>query len=191
MSIKYAVSPKKYIFLLLLLHGVLVQSQTYVKVNAITTLLTIPQVGVETGIGEKSTFQFDVTASFWKSVNGKPMEFYIFIPEYRYHFKEKYNGFYVGAHVGLTLFNFQKWNYLNSNLYEKGYGYVMGATVGYQQKINDKFLLDLFLGGGNSQGYYKGYYIGTDTRYESAEGYNKSGEWLPYRVGVMVSYKLN
>lgn len=189
MEIK-AVSSKKYIFLLLLLCGVLAQSQTYVKVNAITILLTIPQVGIETGIGEKSTFQFDITASFWKSVDGKPKEFYIFIPEYRYHFKEKHQGFYAGAHVGLTLYNFQKWNYLNSNLYEKGFGYLMGATIGFQQKINDQFLLDVFIGGGNSQGYYKGYYIGTDTRYESAEGYNKSGEWLPYRMGVMVSYKL-
>jgi hypothetical protein len=29
----------------------------------------------------------------------------------------------------------------------------MGATIGYQMKINDKFMLDCFLGGGSHQGF--------------------------------------
>lgn len=182
---------KKLLLFTLLIFSIHSQSQTYIKANAITTLLTIPNVGIETSIGKKSTFQFDITASFWKSINDKPAQFYTFIPEYRYHFHEKFNGFYVGAHIGATLFNFQKWNYLNTDKYEKGFGYVMGATIGYEKKINDRFLLDCFLGGGNSQGFYKGYYIGTDIRYERAKNYNKSGEWLPYRGGVMVSYRIN
>jgi hypothetical protein len=182
---------KKIFFLFVLLFSIHSQSQTYIKVNALTTLLTIPNVGIETSIGKKSTFQLDVTASFWKSVDGKPKEFYIFIPEYRYHFKEKEKGFYVGAHVGATIFNFQKWNYLNTDKYEKGFGYLMGVTVGYKVKINDKFILDCFIGGGSSQGFYKGYNLSDGIRYDGAENYNKSGEWLPYRGGVMVSYKLN
>lgn len=175
-------------FLIISIHS---HSQTYVKANALSTMLTIPNIGIETSIGKKSTFQFDITASFWKSIQGKPAEFYIFIPEYRYHFHEKHNGFYVGGHIGATIFNFQKWNYLNSTMYEKGFGYLLGATIGYQTKINDKFMLDCFLGGGSNQGFYKGYYIGTDNRYEQAKDYNKSGEWIPYRGGVMVSYRIN
>ncbi len=166
-------------------------AQTYGKVNALSTLLTVPNVGIETSIGKKSTLQFDITASFWKSIDGKPYEFYIFIPEYRYHFKEKYNGFYIGAHVGATLFNFQKWNYLNSNLYQKGFGFLIGGTIGYQKKINQNIVLDCFLGGGNSQGFYKGYYLDTNIRYEDADKYNKSGEWIPYRGGVMISYRIH
>jgi hypothetical protein len=182
---------KKLLVIAILFFSIHSQSQTYVKVNAFTTLLTLPNVGIETSIGKKSTFQFDILASPWKSIKGNPEEFYIFIPEYRYHFHEKYNGFYVGAHIGATVFNFQKWNYLNTGKYEKGFGYVMGVTIGYQTKINDKFVLDCFLGGGNQQGFYKGYYVGTTERYETAKHYNKSGEWLPYRGGVMISYKLN
>ncbi|MEY4462431.1 MAG: hypothetical protein RLY98_971 [Bacteroidota bacterium] len=181
---------KKIQILLFLFFCTLSQSQTFIKVNAFTTLLTIPNVGIETGIGKKSTFQFDVTASFWKSIKGNPRQFYLFIPEYRYHFKEKNNGFYVGAHIGATLFNFQKWNYINTNKYEEGLGYVMGATIGYKAKINDKIHLDCFLGGGSHQGFYKGYIIGTNQRYEGAVKYNKSGEWLPYRGGIMISYQL-
>ena len=56
-------------------------------------------------------------------------------------------------------YNFQKWNYLNTDKYEKGFGYFIGATIGYQVKINDKFNLDCFLGGGWHQGFYKGYLI--------------------------------
>lgn len=182
---------KKLLFLIVLLLSIQLQSQTYVKVNALTTLLSIPNVGIETSIGEKSTFHFDILGSPWKSVNGKPRQFYTFTPEYRYHFKEKYNGFYLGAHIGASVFNFQKWNYLNTDNYEKGLGYFIGGTIGYQAKINDKFMLDCFLGGGSHQGFYKGYLLSTGERYDSATNYNKSGEWIPYRGGVMVSYRIN
>ena len=182
---------KKIFILGFVLSSFVLTAQTYVKANAFTTLLTLPNVAIETSIGAKSTLQFDVLASFWKSVNGKPREFYTFTPEYRYHFKEKNNGFYAGAHIGASIYNFQKWNYLNTDLYEKGFGYFIGSTIGYQVKINDKFMLDCFLGGGWHQGYYRGYYISSGERYETVTNYNKSGEWLPYRGGVMVSYKLN
>jgi hypothetical protein len=32
------------------------------------------------------------------------------------------------------------------------------GTIGYQT-INDKFMLDVFFGGGNQQGFYKGYLL--------------------------------
>ena len=178
---------KKLLFLFVVLLSFQLHSQTYVKVNALTTLLTIPNVGIETSIGKKSTFQLDILGSPWKSIDGKPQQFYIVIPEYRYHFKEKYNGFYAGAHIGGTVFNFQKWNYLNTDKYEKGFGYVIGATIGYQKKINDRFMLDCFLGGGNQQGFYHGYYLSTGERYETAKNWNKSGEWLIFTNSPKVS----
>lgn len=177
-------------FILFSLHS---QCQTYIKANAASALILIPNIGIETSIGKKSTFQFDIMASFWKSVNGRPMEFYTFIPEYRYHFREKYNGFYVGGHLGFDIFNISKWNYYNIGIHQMGVGYIMGATIGYQKKLNNKFVLDFFLGGGNHQGFYHSYYIETGERFEldKAVGRNKSGEWLPYRGGVMVSYRIN
>jgi hypothetical protein len=142
------------------------QSQTFIKANAITTLILVPNVGIETSIGKKSTFQFDALASFWSSIEGVPREFYTFTPEYRYHFHEKYNGFYVGGHIGGSIFKIQKWSngYIDSDYYEKGFGYFIGATVGYQKKINYRLMLDFFLGGGSHQGFYKGYYLSTGER---------------------------
>jgi hypothetical protein len=141
-------------------------------------------------VGEFSTVQFDIMGSPWKSIQGKPRQFVLAIVEYRHHFSAKYNGFYFGGHVGGTTYNLQKWNYINSDLYQKGFGLVFGGTLGYQVPINEKIMLDCFVGGGSHQGYYKGYSITTGERYDGAKNFNKSGEWFPYRAGVMVSYKL-
>lgn len=183
---------KKLFAFTILLLSIQLQSQTFIKFNGATALLAIPNIGIETSIGEKTTFSADVMASFWESFNGhNPMKFITVTPEIRYHFKEKYNGFYAGAHIGADKYELQKWNYWDTNKYEDGFGYRIGATVGYNLKLNDKFLLDIFVGGGWHQGFYHGYYNdGTPGRYEKAPNYNKSGEWLPYRGGVMVSYKL-
>ena len=182
---------KKKIFITILLFTIHSHSQTYVKANAFTTLLTAPNLGIETSIGKKTTLAMDAFALPWKSIKGIPRQFYTFTTEFRYHFKEQNNGFYVGAHVGGTKYNFQKWNYINTDYYEVGHGYFIGSTIGYKAKINEKFYLDCFLGGGWHQGFYKGYLLSTGERYDFAPHYNKSGEWLPYRGGVMVSYKLN
>lgn len=184
---------KKIFLIIIFIFSINVQSQTYIKFNAFSALVLVPNVGVETNIGEKTTFSFDIMASFWESFDDKkPMKFYTFTPEIRYHFKEKYNGFYAGFHTGFDTYELQKWNYWDSNKYEKGFGYRIGATIGYNIKLNNKFLLDVFLRGGWHHGFYKGLYNdGTPGSYEEVKNWDKSGEWLPYGGGIMVSYKLN
>ncbi|MFL9829393.1 DUF3575 domain-containing protein [Flavobacterium sp. ST-87] len=185
------ISMKKLSFsLFIFLFSITIQSQTYIKFNGLSALVGVPQVGIETSIGVKSTLSIDIFASFWKSFDGKPMQAIMLTPEYRYYFKEKYKGLYLGAHTGPDAYKLQKWNYWGTNKYEKGLGYRIGATIGYQKKLSDKLTLDAFIGGGWHQGFYKGYYTDQPGRYESATKYNKSGEWLPYRGGVMISYKL-
>ncbi|KDN54063.1 DUF3575 domain-containing protein [Flavobacterium seoulense] len=183
---------KAILFSLLVFISLVSRAQTYIKINGLSALVAVPQLGIETSIGAKSTFSIDGFASFWKSFDGKPMQALMITPEYRYHFHEKFNGFYTGFHFGGDVYKIQKWNYWGTNHYEKGLGYHIGATIGYQKRLSDKFVLDAFIGGGWHQGFYKGYYLdGTPGRYESVKNFNKSGEWLPYRGGIMISYKLN
>lgn len=182
---------RKFLFILFLFICNLGYSQTYVKLNTITTTVLIPNIGIETAISDKWSFQADVTASFWKSIKKGPFKFVTLTPEFRYHLKDTENGLYVGGHIGGSIFKLQKWNYTNTNYYQKGVNYFIGATIGYQKKITDKLALDLFLGGGSQQGFYKGYYLDTNTRYDPAKKYNKSGEWLPYRGGLMICYKID
>lgn len=182
---------QKKIVLFLLLFSAIAQGQTYIKANTVTSFVLIPNIGVETAIADKWSFQADVTASFWKSINNAPFQFVSLTPEVRYHFKENSNGFYVGGHIGGSIFKLQKWNYIDTDYYQKGVNYFIGATIGYQRAISKKLALDIFLGGGNQQAFYKGYYLNTDERYETAKKNNKSGEWLPYRGGIMICYKIN
>ena len=181
---------KKIYLLVLLFIAAPLFSQTYFKFNAPSTLLGIPQIGIETSLVKKITFQGDVLGSYWNSVNGAPFKTIMIFAEGRYHFREKYNGLYLGGHIGGSKFTLQKWNYINKGLYQKGYAMFFGFTVGYQFKLNDKWMVDMFMGGGNQQAAYKGYYLGTEERYDPAKDYNKSGEWLPYRAGIMFSYRL-
>ncbi len=166
-------------------------SQSYIKANALSALILIPNIGYETALSNHLSFQVDVNASFWKSINGHPYQFVTVIPEIRYHFKETFSGFYFGAHIGGAAYNLHKWNYKALNYRQEGYSYLLGGTIGYQRKISEKFMLEAFLGGGSQQGFYKGYIGDTGVRYETAKKFNKSGEWLPYRGGLMVCYKLN
>ncbi len=110
-------------------------SQTKAKINA-TALIGVPGIGVETGLGKKTTFQLDFTASLWKSINGGPQEFYMLFPEFRFYPKQKFEGFFFGVHAGGSKYRMQKWNYINTDKYQEGYSMMYGATIGYQLKIN-------------------------------------------------------
>jgi hypothetical protein len=80
--------------------------------------------------------------------------------------------------------------YQYSDVYQKGYSIIVGITGGYQFKLAENWNMDIYAGIGTSQDFYKGYVRSTGARYDVAEGFNKSGEILPYRGGVMISYKL-
>ena len=124
-------------------------SQTNLKFNLLTALVAAPNLGIETKIGSKTTFQIDALASYWKSFNGGPQQFLIVIPEIRYYTKTAFDGFFIGAHFGGSVYKLQKLNYFNTDRYQKGFNYLIGATIGYQYKINDKYSAEMFIGGGD------------------------------------------
>lgn len=180
---------KNVICILILMLSYNASSQTYYKVNAGTALVLIPHVGVEFSLDDRTTFQVDVLASFWESVEGAPMQALMVFAEPRFYLKRKFHGFYAAPHLGGSLFKFQKWNYFGTEYYQKGVNYMAGATLGFQYQLGEKWTIDIFLGGGNQQGFYKGYYLESGDRYDKAKGFNKSGEWLIYRGGLFIGYK--
>jgi hypothetical protein len=164
--------------------------QQRVHVNAATTLLGFPSVGYEKGLGKRFSFHIDAIGSVLNSYNGMPLRFLIVTPEIRYYSKPELTGFYVGGHIGGSTFHLQKYNYANTNYYQKGYNYMAGISIGYVYAITEKFALEAFVGGGTIQSFYKGYDSTTGVRYEDADKFNKSGEWLPYRGGVNLIWKI-
>ena len=178
----------------------------YVKANAIFLPIGILNAGVEYQLNEKVTVQGDVFISPWKSFMGKYSQVYMIGLDGRYYFDKAFKSFYVGANISAARFIIQKYNYWSdepfqytpespiyktSELYQNGYAIMIGATVGYQFQLSDRWNMDLYLGFGSIQSFYKGYHKELGIRYDNdGRRWNKSGEFLPYRGGVMISYKL-
>ncbi|MDR3026496.1 DUF3575 domain-containing protein [Chryseobacterium sp.] len=176
----------------------------YIKGNVLFAPIGILNLGIEKQISPKYTLQGDVFISPWKSFSGHELQFYSVSAEGRYYFNEAFKHWYVGANVSVAAYNASKWNYWNddtfenwngetlrnSNLYQRGFSVMLGVTAGYQFQLSERWNLDIYGTVGTSQGFYKGYDRTTGRRYDSAEKFNKSGEIIPYRGGVMISYKL-
>ncbi|WP_160136603.1 DUF3575 domain-containing protein [Chryseobacterium sp. c4a] len=180
------------------------EKSLYVKGNALFLPIGILNLGIEKQISPKYTLQGDVFISPWKSFAGHELQIYSVSAEGRYYFKEAFKHWYLGANISFAAYNAQKWNYWNSNaistsdngdsfvisnLYQRGFAIMLGVTGGYQFQLSERWNLDLYATIGTSQGFYKGYDRTTGKRYDDAEKLNKSGEIMPYRGGVMISYK--
>jgi len=183
------------------------EKKVYIKGNALFIPIGIVNIGLEHQITDKITVQGDVFISPWKSFDGHELQYYSVSIEGRYYFKEAFNGWFLGANIGASSFVLQKWNYWkddpypskneenviykHSDLYQKGYSFLAGITAGYQFKLSDNWRMELYGTIGTSQDVYKGYDRVSGKRYdEDPDGYNRSGEIIPYRGGVMNSYRL-
>ncbi|MDQ1097080.1 MULTISPECIES: DUF3575 domain-containing protein [Chryseobacterium] len=177
----------------------------YIKGNALFIPIGVLNAGMEYQLSKKYTLQGDVFISPWKSFAGHEFQYYSVSMEGRYYFDEAFKHWYVGANIATSAFVLQKWNYWksktyineitgekfeNSELYQKGYSVILGITAGYQFNLSERWNIDVYATAGTSQDFYKGYERSTGRRYDSAQRFNKSGEILPYRGGVMISYKL-
>jgi len=189
-----------------------INAQTEVKVNAPFLPLGMINIAAEKSINKNFSIQAEGFISPWRSFHGKNLQIYMGTLEGRYYFKEVMKGWYIGAYGSIAAYNLQKWNYLrakpilNDNgspqllpdgsprvteRYQKGLAVIIGISGGYHFTINEKLGLDIYGGVGTSQSVYKGYLKDNNERYDGAEGWNKSGEVIPTRGGLMVTYKLN
>lgn len=182
------------------------EKKLYIKGNALLIPIGVVNAGLEYHLNNKFTLQGDVLISPWKSFAGHELQYYSLSAEGRYYFKEAFNGWFLGANIGTSAFVLQKWSYWNddpypskideneifiySNLYQKGYSLLLGVTAGYQFRLADNWNMELYGTIGSSQDFYKGYDRVSGKRYDEAKGYNRSGEIIPYRGGVMISYRL-
>ena len=162
-------------------------AQTSLKANILYWSFGITNISAETKLSNKLTLNSELVYSPWKSIKGNHFEFLQISPEVRFFTKEAFNGFYVGGYGSFQAFDITKWNYWNKNKHQKGRGFSLGVSVGYEYKINNKLGMDVYAGGGWQNSQYRGYNTKTGEKYV---GWNGSGEWLPYKVGIAIFYKL-
>lgn len=170
-----------------------VQERVYFKHNLLLLPLGVVNTGLEFRVGPRHTVQADVLVSPWKSFAGEHAMLFTVQGEGRYYFRDAFKGFYLGVNAGAGVYNFTKWGHWRMDQYQRGFAFMAGGTVGWQVKLEDYWNLDIFVGGGMVQSQYHGYqYVakGRVIRYDGANGWNKSGEILPYRGGIMLSYRL-
>ncbi|MBK1897712.1 DUF3575 domain-containing protein [Chryseobacterium paridis] len=189
----------------------LFNAQTEVKINTLFVPLGMYNIAVERPISSKITLQAEAFVSPWKSFAGRNLQIYMGTIEGRYYFGEKMKKWYVGPYVSMASFNLQKWNYWNdkpvkdefghpeilpdgsvrvTGKYQKGLAFIFGISGGYHFTINESWGLDVYAGIGTTQSFYKGYFKDNNQRYEGATKFNKSGELIPTRGGLMLTYKL-
>ena len=187
-------------------HKDTLQKKLFVKANALFLPVGVLNAGLEYQLNNKMTVQGEIFISPWKSFAGKYAQVYMAGLDGRYYFKEAFKHWYVGGNFSFARYKIQKWNYWggvfqwepgspiydSADLYQDGFSFFLGAVVGYQFKLNENWNMDLYLGGGTAQSYYKGFHKTLGVRYDTDPDriYNQSGEWIPYRGGVMISYQL-
>ena len=168
--------------------------QTYIKTNALYWAALLPNVQVETRLGNHFTFQGEVNASLWDNLQGRPMMGAQFITGGRWYPKQAFKGFYAGADFAFDLYKVSKWDHWGRPDggidIQHGMGWYLGFTLGYQISIGKRWNMDFFAGGGWHLGQYWGETVYPDGSSEMYASWNKSGEWIPYKLGVTFAYRL-
>ena len=195
----------KYLFGFLFLISLTLNCQTELKFNLASALVLVPNVGIEVQLSDRFGYQLDTSASFYDNIEGSPFHMTQIFNELRFYPKTKKNNrsFFIGAHVGYGMYNLRlpKWittivdtEYKEEGSYQYGRNAYYGITLGKKIPLkNERFNLEVFIGGGSSQSNYK-YYNKDEQRIFAITNFkrkfNKSGEELPYRGGIMLTYKL-
>jgi hypothetical protein len=126
------------------------------KTNLLYWATTTPNIGLEVGLGEKTTGQVFYGLNPWKQGGGdhSSLRHWVVQPEIRHWFCQKFNGWFVGAHamggqynaggVKLPLGFFPA---LEDHRY-KGWYIGGGVTAGYQWVISKHWNFEASLGAG-------------------------------------------
>lgn len=135
-----------------------------VKTNLLYDAATTPNIGIEIGLGRKSTAQLYYGLNPWKFGSGsdiKQLRHWVLMPEYRYWFCEKFNGHFIGIHAHGGEFNlggidipnpvFKK---LKDHRYE-GWFAGAGLTYGYQWMLSRRWNLEASAGIGYTRFHYR------------------------------------
>ena len=178
-----------------------------VKLNIPAALVMIPNIGIEVKLSDKFSYQLDTNAVSYDSMEGSPFHSTQIFNEIRYYPKLKkgknQRSFFIGPHWGYGMFSLRIPKFITTFIdtelkeqgsYQSGRNTYYGITVGKKIPLRSKkFNLELFLGGGSSQSYYKYYNKNGNRVYENPDlkkNFNNSGEELIYRGGLMLTFIL-
>lgn len=124
------------------------EAQLAIKTNLLYDATTTPNLGLELGVGSRSTINLVYGLNPWNFKSGdinRKAKHWVAMPEYRWWFCSKFDGHFIGVHAMGGQFNAA-----NVNLPLPG-GFVGGENIARQAR--DKRLEGWFVGGGITYGY--------------------------------------
>ena len=132
----------------------LMAQKVAVKTNLLYGATTSPNLALEFALGKKVTLEAGGGLNLWTFDDNKKFKHWLVQPELRYWFCESFNGHFIGLHGHGAEFNVSNWDIPVGRLdifkekrYE-GYLYGAGLSYGYQWMLNNRWNLELSLGGG-------------------------------------------
>lgn len=170
--------------------------QVGIKTNLLYWATTTPNIGTEFAVGKKHTAQVFFGLNPWKQSGGdqSSIRHWVVQPEYRYWFKQNYQGWFGGFHAlggqynaGGVKFPFGLLKTLRDHRYE-GWFVGGGVTGGYQWKLANRLNLEASLGLGYIYSNYDKFKCGTCgeklyTRHKNYVGPTKVALSLVYLIG--------
>ncbi len=144
-------SKRLYTFALLLIAGIsCLQAQgVAIKTNILYDMTTTPNLGVEIGLGRKSTLNVVYGLNPWKFGSGDEakrfVRHWVVMPEYRWWPCTKFNGHFFGVHLMGGEFNAQRADLPIPGFFFKG--------DNLRDGIRDSRYQGSFVGGGLTYGY--------------------------------------
>ncbi len=162
------------------------------KINVLPIAFGMGNLALEVGFGEHSAVELSTVFCFKENNfagTGKPLILNMTLAEYRYYFLNTgHYGFFAGGDCAWDVYKLHKSiipgysdNYID---YDWGYGVTLGVTLGYKFRVTEHWFIEASASGGWRLASHEPYNNG-----EIVVPMNKSGEWLPYKCGVYVSYR--
>ena len=171
------------LFAALLITSALSAQKIGVKNNLLYDATLTPNLGLEIGLGAKTTL--DLTGGYqWWDIDkdkGKKFRHWLAQPELRFWSCERFNGFFWGIHLHGGEFNvggielpFGAFPSLKESRYE-GYFYGGGVSVGKQWIIGRRWNLEASIGAGYARVHYDKYECGNCGLWQKKDNKNYFG----------------
>lgn len=134
-----------------------------VKTNLAYWGTTTPNLGLEFGLGKKSTLEIAGGLNVFEFSDNKSFKHWLIQPEYRWWFCETFNGHFLGLHAhgaqsnagGLDI-PVGRLDVFKDKRYE-GYLYGGGISYGYQWVLSNRWNFEFNIGAGYARIHYDEY----------------------------------
>lgn len=133
------------------------------KNNLVYDATTTPNLGMEIGLGKKTTLDISAGYNPFNLKDGKKLKHWLVQPEIRFWTCEKFNGTFFGVHALGGQYNiagiklpFGIFPNLKDHRYE-GYMYGGGISIGHQWILSKRWSLEASIGAGYARMHYDKY----------------------------------